>query len=62
MDRVYKIQHCLGVRKEGRQFKSYRVKCPKTFDLHYRGDLSEGLYDLPGCSTLDSAHYQSDNY
>lgn len=32
--RVHKIQLCLGSRWEGRQFKAYRVKCPKTFDLH----------------------------
>ena len=46
MDRVYKIQHCLGLRGEASQFRLYCVKCPKTFDFQ-KGRVSDWI-PLPG--------------
>ena len=46
VDRVYKIQHYLGLRGEGSQFRLYCVKCPKTFDFQ-KGRVSDWI-PLPG--------------
>ena len=39
MQRAHKVQDCLGGERGRSQFYSYRVKCPKTFNLHCTTEL-----------------------